>query len=156
MRQCKFIALGVLLSAALVSAQTAPAAVRGQALISGIAVDADAIPIPNAPVQLRNLDTRVLEQKKQANAVGEFAFAVQPGIPYVVEIADASGRILAVGDVVVAQAGEVVGALIAIAAKVPNSAGLFTDSIASVISAAAGMGVTAVETTVLPFVSPER
>jgi hypothetical protein len=180
MRQCKFIALGILLSATFASAQTGtstavapgtqtavtpgaptavtgtPTAVRGEALISGVAVDADLVAIAHAPVRLRNLDTRAVEQTKSANSVGEFTFAVRPAVPYVVEIVDSKGRILAVTDVVVAQPGEVAAAIITIAAKIPGAAGLFSDSLGSVISAAAGMGVTAVETTVRPFVSPER
>ena len=165
MRYSPLIALCVLLPAALVSAQgrqaapahtNSPAIGRGEALISGTAIDADLIPIPSAPVRLRNLESRLVEQRQTASTAGQFTFAVRPGIPYVVEIADASGRIVAVGDVLIPQAGEVVGALVAIAAKVPTAAGLFTDSLGSVISAAAGMGVTAVETTVLPFVSPEK
>ena len=165
MRHGRLIALCVLLSAALASAQgrpatlaraSSPAVGRGEALIRGTAIDADLIPIPSAPVRLRNLESRLVEQRQTATTAGEFTFAVRPGIPYVVEIADPSGRIVAVGDVVIPQAGEVVGALIAIAAKAPSAAGLFTDSLGSVISAAAGMGVTAVETTVLPFVSPEK
>ena len=162
MRQYKFIALGILFSATLMSAQTkpvlmgSPTGVEGEALIKGMAVDADARPISDAPVRLRNLDTKEIEQKSTTNAVGEFTFTVKPGIPYVVEIAGKNGRILAVGDVIIAQPGEVVSALLSIAAKVSGGAGLFSDSLGSVISAAAGMGVTAVETTVRPFVSPER
>jgi hypothetical protein len=165
MRNAYVIVVALLLSTAMAAAQgrsTAPSrnvAVAGaplEALINGTAIDADLIPIPNAPVRLRNLESRDIEQRKMADATGDFSFTVRAGIPYIVEIADSTGRILAVGDVVIAQPGDVVGALVAIAAKVPSTAGLFTDSIGSVISSAAGMGVTAVENTVLPFVSPER
>ena len=133
-----------------------PTGARGEALISGMAIDADGRPIPAAPVRLRNLDTKEIELSTDTNALGEFTFTVHPGVPYVVEIASRSGRILAVGDVVIAQVGDVALSLVAIAAKVPSAAGLFSDSLGSVISAAAGMGVTALETTVRPFVSPER
>ena len=160
MRQFKMIALGILFSTVLTSAQTVrvsvPTGARGQALLSGTAVDADGRPIPYAPVRLRNLDTKEIELRADTNVLGEFTFTVLPGVPYVVEIADKSDRILAVGDVVVAQLGDVAHSLVAIAAKVPSAAGLFSDSLGSVISSAAGMGVTALENTVRPFVSPER
>lgn len=173
MRQSLTFALaGVFLSAALVSAQLVRPVARpiaplgpsatttsggaGQALISGTAVDAGETPLPNATVRLRNLQTNQVEKETTASPVGEFSFAARPEVPYVVEIADAAGRVVAVGDVIIAQAGDVAGAIVAIPTKLPALAGMFTDTAGSVVSAATGTGVTAVGSGVLPFLSPEK
>lgn len=131
-------------------------AAAGQAMINGTAVDTNAAPLPNATVRLRNLQTNQIEQISTANQVGEFSFSAVPDVPYVVEIADYAGRIVAVGDVITAQAGEVAGAVVAIPTRLPALAGIFSDTAGSVVSAAAGTGITAVESAVLPLLSPER
>lgn len=127
-----------------------------QSLITGKAVDVNSAPLPNATVRLRNLTSNEIEQVSTSNAIGEFTFIARPDIPYIVEIADQAGRILAVGDVIVAQAGDVAATLVAIPSKIPAIAGVFGESMGSVVSAAAGTGVTVVETALLPLVSPER
>ena len=170
MRLLKLVALGALLSSATLSAQIVrpigPAAppttvgpavpTPGVALISGTAVDAEAVPMPGAPLRLRNLRTNLIEKQANANPTGQFSFVVRPELPYVVEVADAVGRIVAVSDVVVAQAGEVAAAVVEVPVRATAVAGVFADTAGSVISAAAGLGVTVVEAAVLPFVSPER
>jgi hypothetical protein len=128
----------------------------GQSMIHGTAVDANTSPLPNAAVRLRNLQTNQIEQLSTANQLGEFSFVAQPEIPYVVEIADQAGNIVAVGDVITAQAGEVAGALVAIPTRLPALAGVFGETAGSVVSAATGTGLTALDATVAPFVSPER
>ena len=130
-------------------------------MIHGTAVDNTASPLPNATVRLRNLQTNQVEQVFTTNRVGEFTFAAQPEIPYVVEIADQAGQIIAVGDVVVAQAGEVAGAIVAIPTRLPALAGVFGETAGSVVSAATGTGITVLESTVIPEpppppASPER
>lgn len=169
-QRLKFAMAGVFLSAALVSAQivrplaplgpgttVGPAlGGTGQALISGTAVDAGEAPLPNITVRLRNLQTNQVEHTTTANGAGEFMFVARPDIPYVVEIADTAGRVIAVGDVIVAQAGDVAGAVVTVPTRLPAMAGMFADTAGSVVSAAAGTGVTAVETAVLPFLSPEK
>ena len=127
-----------------------------QSLISGTAVDANASPIPDVTVRLRNLETNVIEQVSRANSIGEFTFVAQPQIPYVVEIADQVGNILAVGDIITAQAGDVAGAIVAVPSRIPVLAGVFGETVGSVVSAATSMGLTVVDVTVVPLVSPER
>lgn len=127
-----------------------------QSMIHGTAVDTSASPVPNATVRLRNLQSNQVEQVSRANQIGEFTFVAQPEIPYVVEIADQAGNIIAVGDVITAQAGEVAGAMVAIPTRLPALTGVFGETAGSVISAATGTGITAVEATVAPFLSPER
>jgi hypothetical protein len=124
-------------------------------LIIGVAMDARQLRMPNAAVRLRNLETNDIEQVVTANQLGEFTFIAQPNIPYVVEVADLAGRIVAVGDVIVANAGDVAGAVVTVPGRLPALAGLFGDTASSVISAATGTGLTVVDPA-QPKVSPTR
>lgn len=126
-----------------------------KSLINGVAVDSTQKPLPSATIRLRNLETNAVEQIATTNALGEFTFVVQPNVPYVVEIADQAGRIVAVGDVIVANVGEVAGAVVALPSRLPALAGVFGDTASSVISAATGTGLTVVDP-ILPKVSPRQ
>jgi hypothetical protein len=128
----------------------------GKAVITGTAVEAGEAPIPNAAVRLRNLATTQIDQTVVTSSTGQFAFAVQADVPYVVELVDGSGRILAVGDVVIPASGDAVSTIVAIPTKLPTFAGMFTDTAGSVLSAAMGLGLTTIQAGVLPFLSPER
>ena len=170
----KLALLGVLLSCAIISGQgplVTPVGPFGphlpqigvgrftegaQSMIHGIVVDSNDSPLPNVTVQLRNLQTTKVEQVSTANEVGEFTFVALPDIPYVVEIANQSGQIIAVGDVITTQAGEVAGAIVAIPTRLPVLSGVFGETASSVISAATGTGLTAADATSGPFLSPER
>lgn len=122
-------------------------------LIYGTAVDVDATPVPNAPVRLRNLQSRLIEQTSATNSAGEFSFVAQPDIAYVVEIADQPGRVIAVGDVVVPRAGEMAGGTVVIPGPIAAGFnGLFRASAGAVASAVAGAGMTLKP----PPVSPEK
>ena len=166
---------GVVLSTSIVSAQqasrpgTAGAKVARQSanaaaqraakeirsLINGVAVDSEQAPLPNATIRLRNLESNEIEQVITANERGEFSFVARPDVPYVVEIADKAGRIVAVGDVIMANAGEVAGALVTLPSRLPALAGMFGDTASSVMSAATGTGLTVVDPA-LPKLSPSR
>ena len=128
-----------------------------RSIVHGTAVDNRSRPLPGAKVQLRNLQINEIEQVESANQLGEFTFVVQPEVPYVVEIADRAGRIIAVGNVITAQVGEVAGAVVAIPTGLPALAGVFGETAGSVISAASSAGITAIEATMSETsVSPER
>ena len=127
---------------------------NGQALINGIAVDTNAVPLPNAIVRLRNLAVNNVEQVTSANHLGQFTFVARPEIPYVVEIADRVGRIIAVGDIITAQAGDVAGAIVTIPTRLPAVAGVFGETAASVLSAATQTGIAVAEPD--PPLSPEK
>lgn len=166
---------GVVLSTSIVSAQqavrpgtavvkatrqTANAAAQRAArdiksLINGVAVDSNQTPMPNASIRLRNLDANEIEQVVTTNELGQFSFVAQPNVAYVVEIADQAGRIVAVGDVIMANVGEVAGAVVALPSRLPALAGVFGDTASSVMSAATGTGLTVVDPT-LPKLSPTR
>jgi hypothetical protein len=142
------------------SRQTANAAAQRagrdmRSLINGVAVDGDQSPLPNAVIRLRNLDVNEIEQVVTANEIGEFSFVARPDVPYVIEIADHAGRIIAVGDVIMANAGEVAGAVVSLPSRLPALAGVFSDTASSVMSAAAGTGLTVVDPA-LPKVSPTK
>jgi hypothetical protein len=107
-------------------------------------------------VRLRNLATSGIEKVSIADQFGEFSFVVQPEVPYVVEIADQSGRVIAVGNVVTAQAGEVAAAFIPAPLHLQALAGVFANTAGSVVSSAMGTGLSAVGANPLPAVSPDR
>jgi hypothetical protein len=125
------------------------------AVLRGKAVDVDTTPVPNARVRLRNLGTREVEHVGTANTVGEFSFDMRPETPYVVEVANEAGRVIAVGDVIVAHSGDVASAVVALPTRVSALTGAFAETKGSVVSAASASGITT-EATVLPFVSPEK
>jgi hypothetical protein len=168
----KLTLAGVLLSTSIVSAQQAvrppvqtarlPGSAAAQraareirSLINGVAVKSDQTPVPNATIRLRNLSVNAIEQVTTANELGEFTFVAQPDVAYVVEVADASGRTIAVGDVIVARAGEVAGTKIALPSGLPALAGVYGSAVSSVVSAAIGTGLQVVDPA-LPKVSPTR
>jgi hypothetical protein len=154
----KLAILGTVLSTTVV-AQQLPAVGRlatGPSLITGSVVDVNRAPLAKATVRLRNLQTKEIEQVTVSNAKGEFSFTVRTDIPFIVEIADHLGRTIAVGDIITTQPGDVAATLIALRSKMPAPGSVFGDTAGSVMSALTGAGVTAVQSGVLPVVSPER
>ena len=168
----KLMLMGVVLSTSIVSAQqpvrpstpvttrqpsaAAPRAAREiRSLINGVAVNSDQTPVPYATVRLRNLAVNAIDQIATANEAGEFTFVAQPGVAYVVEIADQSGLTIAVGDVIVARAGEVAGTKVAVPSSLPVLAAVYGSTVSSIVSAAIGTGLQVVDPT-LPKVSPSR
>ena len=172
-----YVGTAVLGTGIMASAQTAPpaapaalprqvaAAVTGrasqgaQSTIRGTVVDSGGSPLANASVRLRNLKTHQVEQVSVASPGGEFTFTVLPRIPYAVEIADNAGQIIAVGDVVTVQVGEVAAVLVAAPVRLSSMAGVFGETASSVLSAVAGTGLTAASSALAPEpppASPER
>src|ERR1700687_1287623 len=107
--------------AEITDATAGRAAPGAQGVIHGTAVDINSSPLPHATVRLRNLQTNQIEQISSSNQIGEFSFGAQPEIPYVVEIADQAGRIVAVGEGVVVHAGDVAGAIVSISTRLRPS-----------------------------------
>ena len=166
----KVVLAGVMLSTTVVSAQQSvrPGSIKAanagaqqrlsrdvKAAIHGMAIDSERKPVRNARLRLRNLEMNEIEQTATSDTRGEFSFVARPEIPYVVEIEDASGRMLAVGDVIVAQVGEVAGTVVRLPSRLPAAGGMFRETASSVISAATTAGLTVVDPT-LPKVSPSR
>ena len=156
---------GVMLSATVVSAQPSvrPASAGAQrvsrdvqsAAIHGIVIDSERKPVRNARLRLRNLELGEIEQVATSDERGEFSFVAQPDVRYVVEIPEASGRVIAVGDVTSARTGEVARTIVLLSTRLPARAGLFTETATSVIAAATAVGLTVVDPA-LPKVSPTR
>jgi hypothetical protein len=162
---------GVVLSTTIVQADQAVRPVRAprqsadagprrapretQSLINGVALDRDQTPLPKASVRLRNLEVNAVEQIVTANELGRFTFVARPEIPYVVEVADQSGRTIAVGDVILTKAGEVAGARLVVPTNLPPLASVFDATAGAVTAAAADTGLTGVDPD-LPKVSPSR
>jgi hypothetical protein len=126
----------------------------GKCLIRGTATDTTATPLPNRSVRLRNLETSAIEQTSTTDRLGAFNFVAQPDIPYVVEIVETPGRVVGVGPVVLAHAGEVAGSPIVVPAALPAYAGAFKGSARAVVSALGGLGI--VTLTAAPPISPEQ
>ena len=120
-----------------------------QSMITGTVIDQTALPLLDAPVQLRNLETKRIDRTTTTNHAGEFKFSVQPGVTYVVELADAAGRILAVGDVVTVNAGEVIGTQLSVPGRLPALFG-FGSHAGAVLAAVSALAPS------LPPVSPEK
>ena len=75
-----------------------PATVTGQTQIIGTVIDIRQVPVPNAKVRLRNLNTGRIEQEAVTNDKGEYVFAVvEPG-SYVVEMVLSDGTIVALSN----------------------------------------------------------
>jgi hypothetical protein len=125
-----------------------------QAMLTGTLVDMNAMPLTSATARLRNLLSKLVEHVTTTNQQGEFTFAIQPEVPYVVEILDGAGRVVAVGDVVIAQAGDVAAVRVTGPTRLAGLAGTFGDTAGSIISAAAGSGVTVAPKA--PPLSPEK
>ncbi|MDO8678287.1 MAG: carboxypeptidase-like regulatory domain-containing protein [Acidobacteriota bacterium] len=72
-----------------------PSTVTGQTQIIGMVIDIFQVPVANAKVRLRNLNTGRIEQLAETNELGEYAFeVVEPGT-YVVETVMIDGTIIA-------------------------------------------------------------
>jgi hypothetical protein len=149
------VAKGVKAARQSANAAAQKAAHNIRSLINGTAIDSDQAPLPNATIRLRNIEKNEIEQVVTTNELGEFTFIARPDVAYVVEIADQAGRVVAVGDVIMANPGEVAGAVVALPSRLPALAGVFGDTASSVLSAATGTGLTVVDPT-LPELSPRE
>jgi hypothetical protein len=123
-------------------------------VIEGVAVYPDRAPVPYATVRLRNLTTGEIEQVTTANYNGEFSFFAEPNVSYVAEIVDDAGRVLATGAIAAGQAGRT-AALMIVLPRTSSIAALFGNVAGAIVSAAAGIGITAVTATEPPE-SPEK
>jgi hypothetical protein len=126
----------------------------GKCLIRGTATTPDTAAVADMPVRLRNLDTSMIEQVTATNRAGEFSFIAKSEVPYVVEIVDQPGRVIAIGPVVVARSGEVAGSALVVPTAIPAYAGGFKTTAGAVLSALGGAGLTTLPSA--PPLSPER
>lgn len=85
-------------SAVNFAAQWRPDGVSRDTRVIGSVIDIRQVPVPNARVQLRNLDTGAVEQEIESNAEGEYQFAVDESGTYVVEMVMVDGYIVALSN----------------------------------------------------------
>ena len=126
----------------------------GKCLIRGTVTTPDLVAVPDAVVRLRNLETSMIEQVSATNRAGEFSFIAGAEIPYVVEIIDRPGRVIALGAVVVARSGEVAGSALVLPTAIPAYSNAFRSTAGAVATALGGTGLTALSDA--PPLSPER
>jgi len=70
----------------------------GTTRVIGTVIDIRQAPVPNAPVQLRNLDTGKVEQEAYSNDLGRYEFAVEGSGTYLVEMVTVEGTVLALSN----------------------------------------------------------
>ena len=125
------------------------------AVVAGQVLNSDRTPLAFARVRLRNLDSGAVIDKTSADHLGEFSFLVVSRGNYVAELFDDADRVVAAGEALTVEAGQTIGTLILLPARLPSFAGLFGNSAGAIMSAAAGAGITAVTATGQPL-SPEQ
>ena len=126
-----------------------------KALIVGQALNFDRTPLAFARVRLRNLDSGAFVGGTVADHLGQFEFLVSARGNYVAELIDDTSHVLAIGEALTAELGKTVATVIVLPTRAPSLAGLFGNSAAAIVAAAAGAGITAVVSTGQPL-SPER
>jgi hypothetical protein len=134
------------------------------AAVAGTVRRANARVVPNANVQIRNVDNGDVAGRTTTDEAGAFAFAgLAPG-NYVVEVVDAAGKVLAIGTPFSLTAGATASSSVILAgAGTAASAstggfslfGLGTVSTLAVLGAASAAAVTAVVAT-RPDASPSK
>jgi hypothetical protein len=98
----------VVLAIALVTSASAPLLAQQGGAVEGVAQSADKAPLPNFRVNVRNANTGELAGSTTSNQAGQFAFtSLQPG-SYVVEIVDATGKVVGLSTSVSVAAGSTV------------------------------------------------
>jgi hypothetical protein len=75
-----------------------PSGTNAATRVVGTVLDIRQAPVPNATVQLRNLDTGNVEQTAESDEQGEYDFAIEDPATYVVEMVMADGYIIALSN----------------------------------------------------------
>ena len=87
---------------------SAPVWAQAQGALSGVAQSSDRAPLANFRVQVRNANTGDLAGSTTSNQAGQFSFdSLQPG-NYVVEIVDATGKVVGLSPSLTVTAGATV------------------------------------------------
>ena len=115
----------------------------GSTSIMGAAWKADNSPIPGAQVRLRNIITGKVAATAVADDEGRFSFTGVEGGTYVVELLDARGKVVTVGQAFAIAPGETVATFVRLGTKVPWFSGFFSNAAGAVASTASAEGVAA-------------
>ena len=127
-----------------------PAPVRPTATagaILGSVWDASNAGVPDAMVRLRNVSTGRINATVRTNEAGQFTLQNIEGGNYVLEVLNASGRVIAVGQPFAVAPGETIATFVRLGTKVPWFAGFFGNAATALSTAAASIGVTAIAPT---------
>ena len=147
----------LLLVFALGAAVSAGPAPQASGKVGGTVRDAQGQPLPNAKLQLRNVDTGQVVARARAagNAAYEFT-AVPPG-HYIVEIVDDADRVIGLSAASAVTAGRAVTGLIAPLPATTAAGGAFFASTAGILLLVGlGAGVTAGVIAATNDASPSR
>ena len=126
----------------------------GTTSITGSAWKQDNSPIPGARVQLRDVVSGKIRAAAVTDETGRFAFTNVEGGTYVVELVDASGKVVTVGHAFVIGPGESVATFVRLGNHVPWFSGFFNNAAGAVVSTASSQGITALAPVQLTESSP--
>ena len=112
--------------------------------VTGTVWRSDNTPLPDAPLQLRDVSTGQIVRSTRANELGRFTFPNVSAGNYVVELVDEHRNVLALGERFSIGPTETVSTFIRLAASSRWYEGFFANAAAAAIAAAAAVGVTAV------------
>ena len=101
-------------------------------------------PIAAARLRLRDLTSGRLLMTGRADQDGVFRFTGVPAGSYLVELVDEAGNVLAVTNTLTMAPAETVTTFVRLGARPPWYSGFFSNAAMTAVSAAAGLGVTAV------------
>lgn len=143
------VALGV--------AVAASAAPQASGRIAGTVRDAQGQPLPNAKLQLRNVDTGQVIARTRAGASAAYEFNAVPPGNYIVEIVDESDRVIGLSAATALAAGGSIAGLIAALTATTAAGGAFFASTAGILLLVGiGAGVTAGVIAATNDASPSR
>ena len=152
----RILPLGVCLLAISIAWTPASASWREQApapratltahagVIVGVVRDGTERPVAAARLRLRDLTSGRIVMTTRSDQEGGFHFKGVPSGSYVVELVDESGTVRALSGTCSLRSGEPVSTFIRLGARPPWYSGFFTNAAMAAVSAAAGLGVTAV------------
>ena len=121
-----------------------PAGASDRSRVIGTVWDAKDQAIPGARVRLRNVTNGRIERAAVSNEFGQVTFTGIDPASYVLELVNAQGAVLALGQTFVVGPDQTVPAFVRLASKTPWFAGFFSNAAAAAVATAASVGVTAV------------
>jgi hypothetical protein len=130
-------------------AQVEPGALRGPVradagTVIGTVWNRNDVPVAFARLRLRDMTSGKILRAIQGDDAGRFTFLKVPPGSYIVELVDASGSVLALGQMFTLGPLETVATFIRLGTTVPWYAGFFSNAAAVALASAAALGLTAV------------
>jgi hypothetical protein len=127
-----------------------------QGVVSGTARDAQGQALPNARLQLRNVDTAQVVATGRSKADGAYEFTgIAPG-NYVVEIVDDSGSVLGVSSSAALSGAGITGLIVSLTSTAAGGGAFFASTAGILLLVGIGAGVTATVIALNNDASPSR